>query len=355
VGNSSMQLQELVDDAQSFAELAPSLATGGRSDLPGISIANDVMQAMVAGGPEGQPFNWKWNRSIETPFFLNGYQQDYFIPNLVNLGWLESCTSTNFSSTAPRKPVRQVEVKRDLEVSNMRNTQIGKICWMQNNTMLAGTWGQSAPNSATGIPNPGVGAVYVDPSTQSSTPPNPVTGIKDAFNNLWVVTTYGTCGGSNPFSSNLNPVFPTLQLPTTVATTANDGTVVWTAVNPEGRGYRVSPPPGSSAPVWQIAPVGQNRVARLKNLGDFLNPIPDDYYSFFKQGFFAQCYRRSPDVKVRAKFEGEFKLWMLSLKNAIAMGAREQDDWGFFPGEAIMETGYSYAPDPSRPYGPWGN
>jgi hypothetical protein len=355
VGNSTIQLQELVDDAKSTAELAPALATGGYSDLPALSIANDVMQNMVAGGPEGQPFNWKWNRMVEQPFFLNSWQQDYFIPNLVSLGWLESCTATNFSTTQYPKPVRPVEVKRDLlVVSNMSSNNSAKICWMQNDTMLAGQWGQATQQSTTGLVNPGPGAVYTNPSTQFQMPVNPTTCVKDAFGNLWVVTTYGTCGNTNPFITNLNPTYPTLQDPSIVSTTATDGTVVWTALNPKGQGFRINPIPGQTGPVWQIGPVAQNRVARLISYQNYLDPVPDDYYTFFKQGFFAQCYRRSPDPKVRAKFSTEWAIWEKSLTNAVRQGAREEDDWGFYPGSQVMDTGYAYAViTPANPFGPW--
>jgi hypothetical protein len=225
MGNSSVQLQELVDDAQTFGELAPVLPVGGYTTGPALSIANDVLQAMIAGGPDGQPFNWKWNRMLDPTFYLNSWQQDYFIPGLVTLGWLESCTATNFSVTSYPKPVFPVEVKRDLLVTSLQNAQAAKICWMQNDTLLAGTWGQSAAASAIGLTNPGPGVVYTDPSTAISMPSNPITAVKDAYSNLWVLTTYGTCGNTNPFATNLNPVYPSLQSPSTVATTATDGSV----------------------------------------------------------------------------------------------------------------------------------
>src|ERR1035441_6715514 len=61
-GNSTIRLQEIVDDASTLGDVAPALATGGFSMAPALSIANDVMQAMVNGGNLGQPYNWKWNR-----------------------------------------------------------------------------------------------------------------------------------------------------------------------------------------------------------------------------------------------------------------------------------------------------
>ena len=357
MGNSSMTLQDLCDDARSNAELAPAVPAGGFSDAPALSMANDVMQNMLAGGPQGQPFNWKWNRAVETPFFLNSWQQDYFIPNQVSLGWLESCTAVNYSCTQFPKPVYPVIVKRDLLITfNQSTNNDARICWMQNDTMQAGTWGQTTQANPTGQANPGPGVKYTNPGAPGivSQPINPTTCVKDAFGNLWVVTTYGTCGSTNPFATNLNPVYPSVQVPTTIATTVTDGSVVWTAVNPKGQGYRVNPLPCQTGPVWLIQPVGQMKVPFLKNLGDYLNPVPDDFYTFFKQGFFAQCYRRSPLKEVRAKFEMEYKLWQLALTNAVRFGANQEDDWGFVPNGGVMDVGYSYNPiSPASPYGPW--
>jgi hypothetical protein len=85
-GNSTIQLQEVVDDASTLGDVAPALATGGFSMSPALSIANDVMQAIINGGNAGQAYNWKWNRYNLPTFPVNSVQQDYFIPNLFNIG-----------------------------------------------------------------------------------------------------------------------------------------------------------------------------------------------------------------------------------------------------------------------------
>jgi hypothetical protein len=156
--------------------------------------------------------------------------------------------------------------------------------------------------------------------------------------------------------TNLNPVFPTFPKPTIVATTVNDGSVVWTAINPKGQGFRLNPMPTQTGPVWQIAPIGQARIAPFTRMSQFLEPVPDDYFSYFKDGFFAQCYRYHPDPKIRAKFEQEHTLWMTSLKRAVSQGSREMDDFGFVPTTNVMDTGWAFNPiNPAMPYGPWAN
>ena len=355
MGNSSIQIRSLVDDARTFAEIAPVLPTGGFSSQPAISIVNDTMTAMLMGTPDGQPFNWKWNRILIPPFYINSWQQDYFIPGLVNLGWLEGGTAVCQNSTTFPKRIRYIEVHRDVMETSAQTNNFAKAAWMQVDTMMVGVWGQAQAESLTGLQNPGPGVVYTNPLGQIQMPANPITGIKDAFGNFWVLTGYGTCGSTNPFASNLNPAFPSQQLPSTVATTVTDGSVIWTAVNPKGQGIRLNPTPSQTGTLWQILLVGQARIPQFTLMSQYLDPVPDDYYSYFKQGFFAQCFRRSPDPKVRARFRDEWSIWLKSLDNAVKQGSREMDDWGFYPSSAsVMETGFGYNPiNPAIPYGPW--
>jgi hypothetical protein len=355
MGNSSYTLQNLVDIARGMGDIAPVLPTGGYYETVATSAANDTMTAMLAGNQNGSPFNFKFNRLNLPPFFINSWQQDYVVPGVVQLGWLEICYAYNTSSTVFPKPVRAVEVKRDVMLTNAQTGNEAKIAWMQNDTLTFGTWGQSEIVSLTGLQNPGPGVTYTNPVGLVSLPLNPITQVKDAFGNLWVVTVYGTCGNTNPFATNLNPQFPDLNNPNTVATTAVDGGVTWTAVNPKGQGFRLNPMPSQTGPVWQIAPVGQMRIAKFTKLGQFLEPIPDDYFTYFQNGFFAQCYRRSPDPRVRAKYESEYKIWMKSLHDSVSQGSREQDDWGFVPtSPGVMDTGWGYPSlSPALPFGPW--
>lgn len=354
MGNSSKQIRELVDDARTFGDIAPVLPTGGFSNQPALSIVNDTMTSMLMGSPDGEPFNWKWNRFLISPFFINSWQQDYFIPGLVGLGWLEGCTAVYQNTTTFPKNIRQVEVRRDIQETSAQAGNLAKVQWLQVNTMMCGVWGQSQVASLTGLPNPGPGVVYTNPAGLTTMPPNPITCITDAFGNFWVVTTYGTCGATNPFATNLAPTFPTQSSPATAATTVTDGSVVWTAINPTGQGIRINPQPAQTGPLWQILPVGQMRIPQFTSLSQYLDPVPDDFYAYFKQGFFAQCYRRSPDPKVRARFTEELKVWFKSLDNAVKQGSRELDDWGFVPASNIMDTGLAFNPvNPACPYGPW--
>jgi hypothetical protein len=93
------------------------------------------------------------------------------------------------------------------------------------------------------------------------------------------------------------------------------------------------------------------RALRFKNVAQTLEPIPDDYEWAFKQGFFAQCYRRNPDPKIRAKFTMEQQLWLKAMDDDVRQADREQDDFGFYPGMSVMDNSwYSNPITPSYPF-----
>lgn len=355
MGNSSYTIQYLVDITRTLGDLAPTLPTGGSYETVALAAMNDVMTAMLAGSSKGSPFNFKFNRIEIAPFFVNSYQQDYAF-NYLNIGWLESCGAYNTSSTQQPKPFRVVEVKRDVLLTNAQTGNLAKIQWIENQDMQYAVWGQSVANSLTGLSGPGPGVVYTNPLGAVSTPPNPCTQIVDAFGNYWALTQYGTCGNTNPFTTNQNPnnQYPTAANPNTVAITVNDGSVVWTAMNPHGQGFRINPMPTQTGPVWQLQPIAQAKPIKFTKLSQYLEPVPDDYFMYLQNGFFAECYRRSPDPKVRAKYRDELAMWMKSLDDAVRQGSREQDDWGFVPSSNVMDTGWAFNPvNPALPYGPW--
>lgn len=352
--NSSYTLQDVSDIISANGDTAPVLATGGFSQQPLLQLGNQVMSAMLLGGANGQPMNWKWNRFNITPFPTISWQQDYFIPGLVQLAWLESAWGIQFSNTSQPKPKIPLECHKDLLVTYQQNGYPGKVCWIPNRLAQVGTWGATELQTPTGQNNPGPGAVYTNPLTVQTQPSNPITVIADAFSNLWTVTTYGTCGNVNPFLSNLNPVYPSLTSPNTVATTVTDGSVVWTAVNPDGQAIRLNPIPPQQGQVWTINCVGQLRITQFTSVLQSLGVLPDDYYQTFVDGCIAQAYRRNPDPKIRAKFTQEWQLWLKSLNDSFKFANREQDDFGFYPSEPIMETGVgSIWLGPAAPYPGW--
>lgn len=366
--SSTIQLQEVIDDASTLGDVAPALATGGLSFSPALSIANDVMQFLINGGPGAQPYNWKWNRINAIPFTTISLQQDYFIPGLWNLGWIENAWAVYINQTSVPKQKLYLEARKDLEVTYYQTGYPGKICWIPNRNMMTGTWGAPPLGPTVGNPsgqttllgpnqsgqqNPGPNVIYANPATTLQTPANACTAITDPNGNLWCLTTFGTCGAEEPDWPS-NPVYPSYRNPNTVATTVADGSCVWTAINPDGQGFRLSPIPPQTGVAWQIQVVAQARAPRFFNPSQYLNPIPDDFEWAFKQGFFAECYRRNPDPKIRARYAQERQLWLEALDKAVRQADRELDDYGFYPTQMVMDTGFGINPiNPALPFGPW--
>jgi hypothetical protein len=368
-GNSTIKLWDVVQDASTLGDVAPALSTGGSSMQPALSIANDVMQAIINGGPGAQPYNWKWNRYNLPVFYTNSLQQDYFVPGLNNIGWIESAWAVNINQTSVPKQKLPLEVDKDSLVTYQQGTYAAKISWLPNSMLTVGTWGQQplgpvannpsgqttvAGPGLTGQQNPGPNVIYTNPVGNLVTPYNATTAIADPNGNLWCLTTFGVCGATEP-TWPANPTYPTLRNPNIMASTVQDGTCVWTAINPNGQGFRLNPIPPQQGVVWAIQVVGQMVAPRFRNLQQYLNPMPDTFEWAFKQGFFAECFRRNPDPKVRSKYVQERQLWLEALDKAVKQQDREKDDFGFYPGDPkVMDTGYGFNPiSPALPFGPW--
>jgi hypothetical protein len=362
MANSTTTLASIVAYAKTFPDLADILQSpsAGQSLQPALTIANDVMIEMIQ-----QNFNWKWNRmaaGTQFPaFYTNGFQQDYAIPGLVNLGWIEHGELIDINNTAIPKPIWPLEVVRDLPFTSTMFGRPGQVCWLPNDQLYYATWGATNTGNATIGLNPGPNMVIGPLLGVYAAPINPILQVQDSFGNLWVVTTFGTTGSSNPFSTNLNPVYPTAQNPTQTATTVTDGTVVWTAVNPKGMGIRCNPIPPQTGIVYQFFLTGQYRAFSFTNQGTFqggpftslnqtIEPIPDDFAKYFRDGFIALAYAHSPDARKRAKYLDMYNNWMKSLTNSRQQVDRERENAGFYPATSIIQQPYSVYPGPAYPF-----
>lgn len=370
--NSTYTIAKVVQYAKTFPDLAPVVqsATGGGSLEPALTIANDVMTEMCA-----QNFNWKWNSfqigsgigtGVGTGIaggglgnagpLTNSFQQDYAIPGLISLGWLEYGYLLDINNTAFPQPIWPLEMVKWLPPTSTQYGMPGQVSWLYNEQLQYGTWGGSTIPGTNVQPNQKLGTLL----GVLASPINPFLQVRDAFNNLWVVTTFGTTGATNPFLSNLNPVFPTPALPTTAATTVTDGSVVWTAVNPKGMGLRVNPIPPQTGVIYQVNIWGQYRALTWQaggftSFSQTIEPIPDDYAKYFRDGFVAMAYAHSPQASVRAKYQDAYQNWMKSLLDAKRQGDRERDNAGFYPATSLLQQPFTIYPGPAYPFPlPWG-
>lgn len=337
--NSSVYLQDVVDDTMRFGDLRPVLGVAGSSLEPALTIANEVVQELFA-----QRYNWKFNSFNVTPFQTISWQNDYAIPGLTNLGWLENGVIIDINSTQIPKRKNKLEIVKDLQPTSDSFGRPFQVCWLQNSVLLYGTWGTglNVPNTNnTGLTNPGPSVVYTNPLGGATTPSNPITQIIDGNANLQVLTTYGTCG-------LVEPTWPAAN--SAPGTATSDGTCVWTVVDPRGQGLRLQMIPAAAGVVWQVMLRAQYKPPRFTSLQQTLDPIPDDFERYFKQGFRALCYQRSPEAKVREKFTPEYALWQKAIGEAEGQADREPESYGAYPSGELMTPGCGN-PGPSWPYG----
>jgi hypothetical protein len=353
MGNSTTKLQSVVDYARTISDLSPVLATGGFSAEPALTIANDVMIAMLA-----RPFAWKWNR-IRLPFFYtNSWQQDYALTNMNSCAWLEYAILLDVNSTSEPKDKYTLETNRDLPESSVQYGRPGQVCWLPNDQLVYGTWGGGNLGEGAAS-NPGPGSVYgalTGPGVINQ-PKNPLLQIMDPNGNFWVLTnalTQSVTLGSSQPAWPAVVKYPTPTNPNQTATTQSDGTGVWTAINPKGQGLRLNPIPSQQGKVWQARVFAQGRAPQFTALSQTLEPIPDDFAAYFRRGFVSFAYMHSKDPKVRAKFIDQHNAWIESLQQATVSVDRERDNSGLYPTDAIMPSPGSTYLGPANPYYPGG-
>lgn len=308
---STTTLQSIVNSARAYPELTPVLGTGGFTQEPALSIANDVMQKMLAVG-----MNWKFNRANATPFLTNTLQQDY-ITSITNLSWLEQGWRTDINNTATPLPTYPMEIVRDLPKTFRQQNSPFQLSWLPNALAIYGTW-----SALTSYPT-GLG--------QAQTPASPIQQFIDANGNFLYVSTNGTSGA----------VAPAAPASSAAGVTVVDGTVTWTVADPNGIALRICPLPANAGIVWQINPIYQKKPPIITSLQSTLSPIPDEYGYLFRQGFITMCYGHAGS----AKFREAYAIWEEALFTATRSADREQESNTMYPSESIMGsgTGINYA------------
>jgi hypothetical protein len=252
-----------------------------------------------------------------------------------DLAWLERGVAFDINNSAQPKPYVRVEVGRQLPQITASYTggaglgDPGFFCnWFPNRALYYGVWGQQQTGGATLGNNPVAGSVYTQPLGNNSQPANPYTQIIDANGNFLLLTTYGTEGVSAPLAAkNACPG-------TTVS--GSGATTVWTVLDPNGWGFRVSPVPSSTGTEWQFNLTAQMKPVRFVSLDQTLAPLPDEFEPIFREGFICQLYRRSPEKAVYAKFAGEWQLWLRTLNELRLREDREQEENKFIPSRTIF-------------------
>jgi hypothetical protein len=314
MGNSNVKLMDIVDEVAVMGDLTPVLkSTGGYAAQPALSIANTVMGEMLS-----VRFPWKWNRAKVPAFVLTPLQQDYASLTVNNIGWLENGVRIDINNTQVPPPSWKVTAVRDIEIDNSIGGFPGEVCWYSNHQLEYAQW-------------PGPGVVYTNPVGQAAPNNNKPTNIYDAAGNILVLTQYGTTGASAP--SGTTGAAAGVVIP--------DGSCQWTVADPNAQGFRFLPRPPTGGNVWLMRIFAQmKQPPRYINLGQFIDPIPDEYAKWFIDGFIAYTHRYSTNPAVLARYPLMKREWLESVAAAARQGDKEDEAKGFFPDQAIQSPSF---------------
>lgn len=316
---STIKISDIVNQIRAYPKVVPILGTAP-SQEPALSIANDVLQKMLA-----QSLPWKFNRALAPTFNTVALQQDY-ISSVTDLAWLEQGWRIDINNTASPLPVFSEETVRDLQQTWNQSVPF-QMSWIPNNLAIFGKW-----KANTSYPT-GVGA--------AQTPNSPVQQFVDANGNFLFVSVNGTSGGSQPV----------LPVNSVAGTTVADNTVTWKVADPNGVAFRISPLPATSGLVWEMHPIYQKKPPIKTSLSNTLSPLPDEFGYLFRQGFLAMCLIHAGDKEGR----DAYMMWGEDLGTALRSGDRERDQTGLVPSEGLI-SGSSYGNflpvGPAFPYVP---
>lgn len=325
MGNSTISVHDVFDRVAAKGIPTPlTAAVAGYTTDMAVAMASDVMREMIK-----ERFNWKWNRQTAAAFLTNSFQQDYPQIGVKNIAWLEDCDRVDINNTQFPKPLKSITVRRQLSRTSDQYRPIAEICWMFNKDLSYGTW-------------PGAG-IRFNPLVTANVLQNPLMSMVDANGNLLTLTTFGTTGVAAPAAA----------VASAEGFTVNDGSCVWTVVNPYGQGFRVDQLPGAAGPVYQLIPYYQCKAPTITLLSQMIDPIPDDYSNYFQKGLEAYCLKASPNPADKLRGDDAEIAWIRSMVDAKQQGDREPDAYGILPATQVVDSifGSMRNPqDPSQPY-----
>lgn len=328
MGNSTISVQDTLDLIATMGDVNPQANPGAYATTLVLVIANDTMSDLVS-----RRFNFKWNSKDATPFLTNSWQQDYPQLGLNDVAWLENGVWVDINSTSLPLPSDEILAVDNLlrssgavYGSSLLTGPPSRICWKYNRQLVYGPW-------------PGASKLYSPLLTQTPTPANGPMAWKDSNGNILTLTTFGTTGTVAVAAPANSPE----------GTLLDDGSVVWTVVDPNGQGFRIYPLPPSGGPVYQICPVYQMQSVKILTLDQTLDPMPDDYAQGYRRGFKCHALEYSADPKVRMGFEQARVDWLKGVEDAMEQGNREAEEFRMVPATQVVDEWYGRRRNPRDP------
>jgi hypothetical protein len=336
MSNSTLTLQSVVNLASTHVDLLPLAGVGGYSNEPALSLANDVVQELLAA-----PLDWKFNRRELAMFVTTRGRQDYQFGGAVAF-------TTNGGAGIGLASANAVAVSGGvvtIQTLEPHRFSVGDTTFLSGVTMTTGTAskynsvftddGQTSSWSGGWVLTAVASTSFSFASTtgQNNSDAGGAPGITD-FGWLESATMVDMNNNSSP-----QPVRQ-LEAVREVALTSAVGI-------PEKICVLKDNGDGTLKIRFQYAPDSVVRGAKLvyqakapikTALTDTWAPFPDEYSFVYRQGFLARCYRylNSP------RADAEYQKLQQAIAKALQSGDRETSDVHIYPAESLMTSEWGW-------------
>lgn len=336
---STITIQNIVNLASQHLELIPLVGVGNIVNEPALSLANDVMQNLLAS-----PLDFKWNRAEMNLFVTAPNRQDYLFAGAVlfslNSGQsagLDLATNNALTISGATVTIKTLE---------QYNGAVGDVCYIRGTgSNYDSTFTQNGVTSAFG------GNTYAITVISGLTITATLTGSASGISGAAGIKDFGWLAAGTLVTLNTNtPILPTRLLnaardlqpssrvstPTEVAVVTDLGTGVLK--------IRFRPVPGFGQ-MWGCNLVYQKKAPLKTALSNTWTPVPDELSYVVRQGFFAAGYRyaNSPRADI------EEQKFAAAIQRALGGDTRETSDIGLVPESGLMTndwgsyfTGYGF-------------
>lgn len=342
---STVTVQQVVNLASTHIELLPVAGVGGYTNEPALSLANDVLQTIMASTyemPNGEvlSLDWKWNRAEMPMFVTSPNRQDYLFAGATFFGLGgDACgagidLATNNALTISGSTVT-------IKLLEPYCGAVGDVCY------ILGTGSNyDSVFTANGANNAGFsGNTYTitNLSTDGKTVTATITGTASGTSGSAGINDFGWLAGATIIGiGNGGPILPTrhveavrdiqpygyANIPEKVCVLQDLGTGVLK--------IRFYPVVGTT--VWGVNLVYQKKAVLLTSLSSTWSPIPDEVSYLVRQGFLAKAYRYV-DSK---RSEIEETKFSNTMRKALGADERETPDVGLYPAEGIQTMDYNF-------------
>ena len=326
---SNITVQTVVNLASTHLELLPLSGVGGFSNEPALSLANDVLQTILA-----QPLDWRFNRAEMNMLVTSPNRQDYLFAGatIFSLGGSSQGAgidlATNNALTISGSTVTIITLEQ-------YNGSVGDVCYIRGTgSNYDSTFTQNGSSSTFGGKTYTITAIngLTITATVAGGTPTGTSGSAGISDFGWLAA--GTMVAIN----NNNAILPTrhLEAVRTIQpySTANNPEKVC-VITDLGTGVlkiRFFPVPGTN--VWGVNLVYQKKAPLITTLAGTWTPIPDELSYVYRQGFLARGYRylNSPRADVE-----EAKLDK-AIAKALGADEREVADVRLYPEIGLQTT-----------------